>query len=149
MLSHFSHVRLFATLWTVGHQAPWSMGFSRQEYWSGLPCPPPGDQHLPSLPWIPELNLNPSNERSEDFFFFLSRLCYSGLKQCYFGDLGEKTGREIERSHFCPHPKDQCVSTSCWTRNNPPYSFSAFPLSHVWGWTHVVFTIWFLPKHFQ
>ena len=31
------------TLWTVTHQAPLSMGFSRQEYWSGLPCPPPGD----------------------------------------------------------------------------------------------------------
>ena len=43
MLSHFSRVRLFATLWTVTHQAPLSMGFSRQEYWSGLPCPPPGD----------------------------------------------------------------------------------------------------------
>ena len=43
MLSHFSHVRLFATLWTVAHQALLSMGFSRQEYWSGLLCPPPGD----------------------------------------------------------------------------------------------------------
>ena len=38
-----SHVQLFATLWTVAHQAPPSMGFSRQEYWSGLPFPPPGD----------------------------------------------------------------------------------------------------------
>ena len=36
----FSHVWLFATLWTVARQAPLSMGFSRQEYWSGLPCPP-------------------------------------------------------------------------------------------------------------
>ena len=43
MLSRFSRVRLFVTLWTVAHQAPLSMGFSRQEYWSGLPCPPPGD----------------------------------------------------------------------------------------------------------
>ena len=134
--------------WTVARQAPRSMGFSRQEYWSGLPCPPPRD-HLPSLPWIPGLNLSPSNERSEDSLFFPSRLCYSGLKQSYFGDLGEKNGREFEGSHFCPHPKDKCLSTSCWTRNNPPYSFSAFPLSHVWGWTHVAFTIWFLPKHFQ
>ena len=39
--SPFSHVRLFATLWTVARQAPLSMGFSRQEYWSGLPHPPP------------------------------------------------------------------------------------------------------------
>ena len=42
MLSHFSHVQLFVTLSTVAHQAPPSTGFSRHEYWSGLPCPPPG-----------------------------------------------------------------------------------------------------------
>ena len=42
MLSRFSPVRLFATPWTVTHQAPLSMGFSRQEYWSGLPFPPQG-----------------------------------------------------------------------------------------------------------
>ena len=44
--SHFSRVRLFSTLWTAAHQAPLFMGFSRQEYWSGLPCPPPGDLFL-------------------------------------------------------------------------------------------------------
>ena len=43
MLSCFSHVQLCDTLWTVAHQAPLSMGFSRQESWSGLPFPPPGD----------------------------------------------------------------------------------------------------------
>ena len=43
MLSHFSHVQLFVTLWTLAHQAPLSMEFARQGYWSGLPCPPPGD----------------------------------------------------------------------------------------------------------
>ena len=42
VLSHFSRVRLFVTLWTVAHEAPLSMGFSRQEYWSGLPSPPQG-----------------------------------------------------------------------------------------------------------
>ena len=41
-LSRFSCVWLFVTLWTAAHQAPLSVGFSRQEYWSGLPCPPPG-----------------------------------------------------------------------------------------------------------
>ena len=41
VLSRFSHVRLFATLWTMDHEATLSMGSSRQEYWSGLPCPPP------------------------------------------------------------------------------------------------------------
>ena len=43
MLSHFSRVPLFATLWTAAHQAPLFLGLSRQGYWSGLPCPPPGD----------------------------------------------------------------------------------------------------------
>ena len=46
---HFRRVRLFATLWTLAHQAPLSMGFSRQEYWSGLPCPPPGDLLDPGI----------------------------------------------------------------------------------------------------
>ena len=46
---HFSHVRLFATLWTVAHQAPLFMGFSRQEYWSGLLCPPPRDFPNPGI----------------------------------------------------------------------------------------------------
>ena len=49
VLSRFSHVRLFATPWTVIRRAPLSMGFSRQEYWSGLPCPPPGDLSDPGL----------------------------------------------------------------------------------------------------
>ena len=40
-----SHVRLFATPWTAAYQAPLSMGFSRQEYWSGVPLPSPGTKH--------------------------------------------------------------------------------------------------------
>ena len=43
MLSRFSLVKLFVTLWTVAGQPPLSMGFSRQEYWSGLLFPSPGD----------------------------------------------------------------------------------------------------------
>ena len=48
MPSHFSHVRLCA-LWTVAHQAPLSMGLSRQKYWSGLPFPSPGDLPDPGM----------------------------------------------------------------------------------------------------
>ena len=47
---------LFVTLWTVACQAPLSMGFSRQEYWSGLPCPIPGD--------LPDPGIQPSSLRS-------------------------------------------------------------------------------------
>ena len=43
VLSHFSCVQLFVTLWTVANQAPLAIRFSRQEYWSGLPCPFPED----------------------------------------------------------------------------------------------------------
>ena len=43
VLSRFSCVRLCVTLWTVARQAPLSMGFFRQECWSGLPYPPPGE----------------------------------------------------------------------------------------------------------
>ena len=49
MLSHFSCVQLFVTPWTVAHQAPLSMGFSRQEYWSGLPFPSPGNLPDPGI----------------------------------------------------------------------------------------------------
>ena len=48
-MKSLSHVRLFATLWTVAHQAPPSTGFSRQEYWSGVPLPSPGDLPDPRI----------------------------------------------------------------------------------------------------
>ena len=53
ILSCFSCVRLFATLWTVGCQTPLSKGFSGPKYWSGLPCPPPGD--------LPDLGIQPKS----------------------------------------------------------------------------------------
>ena len=51
--SRFSHVQLFVTLQTVAHQTPLSMGFSRQEYWNGLPCPSPAD--------LPDTGIKPSS----------------------------------------------------------------------------------------
>ena len=56
MLSGFSHVQLFATPWTVAYQASPSMGFPRQEYWSGSPFPSPGDVPDPGIePGCPTL----------------------------------------------------------------------------------------------
>ena len=49
MLSHFSHVQLFVTTWTVAYQAPLSKGFSRQEYWSVFPSPSPEDLPNPGI----------------------------------------------------------------------------------------------------
>ena len=62
MLRYFSHVQLFVTLWTLAHQATLSMGFSRQEYWSGLPCFLQGIFPTQGLntksPAFPELNVD-------------------------------------------------------------------------------------------
>ena len=49
MLRHFSHVQLSATLWTITHLTPQSKGFCKQEYWSGLPCPPTGALPNPEI----------------------------------------------------------------------------------------------------
>ena len=58
VLSRFSHVRFFATTWTITSQAPLSMGFSRQEYWSRLPCP--------SLRDLPDAGIEPASLRSPE-----------------------------------------------------------------------------------
>ena len=59
MLSLFSRVQLFVILWTVAYQDPLSMGFSRQEYWNRLPCPPSGD--LPNLVIEPASTVSPAS----------------------------------------------------------------------------------------
>ena len=78
-----SCVQLFATPWTTAYQAPPSMGFSRQEYWSGLPFPSPGDLPDPGIePWSPAfqadtLTSEPPGKSlkiyamNPNFFFFL------------------------------------------------------------------------------
>ena len=58
VLGSFSRVWFLVTLWIVARQAPLSMGFSRQEYWSGLPCPPPGDLPEPGIK--PESLMSPA-----------------------------------------------------------------------------------------
>ena len=56
VLSCFYRVWFFATQWTIAHQAPLSMGFFRQEYWSELPCPRPGD--------LPDAGIKPTSPMS-------------------------------------------------------------------------------------
>ena len=62
VLSHFSSVLLFQTLWTVACQALLSMGFSRQEHWSGLPCPPVSNTKL-FLIWSMKRNPKRNSKR--------------------------------------------------------------------------------------
>ena len=67
LLNCFSRVRLCATPWTAAHQAPPSMAFPRQEYWRGLPCPPPGD--------LPDQGIEPTSLMSPtvaDGFFTIA-----------------------------------------------------------------------------
>ena len=73
MTSCFCRVQLYATLWTIARQAPLSMEFSRQEYWSGLPFPSPGDVPDPGIePGSPALQAAslpsepPSNHKGKD-----------------------------------------------------------------------------------
>ena len=70
-----SRVRLYATPWTVAHQAPLFMGFSRQEYWSGLPCPPSGD--------FPDPGIKPASLASPELTggFFTTRATWEAITQ--------------------------------------------------------------------
>ena len=73
-LKSLSHVRLFSTQWTVAYQAPPSMGFSRQEYWSGLLFPSPGD--------LPNQGLNPGLLHCRQTLYHLSHQGRFKLKVC-------------------------------------------------------------------
>ena len=77
MLSHFSHVQLFVTLWTIAHQAPLSRGLFTQEYWSGLPCPAPGD--------LPDPGIEPMSLMSPVLVgeFFTARATWEALLRIY------------------------------------------------------------------
>ena len=70
-----SHVWLFATLWTVAHQASLPMGFSKQEYWSRLPFPPPGD--------LPDPGVEPTSLALAGEFFITEPLGYLHLEGTY------------------------------------------------------------------
>ena len=78
-LSHIGCVQLFVTLWTLACQAPLSLGFSRQGYWNGLPCPPQGDlpdsgiQPKPAL-WADSL---PLRNQGHPGYMRIFHLCFS------------------------------------------------------------------------
>ena len=110
MLHHFSRVRLSATPWTVARQAPLSMGFSRHEYWSGLPCPPPKD--LPDPGIQPASLMSPALAGS---FFTTSatweaQVWVGSGQLCTVAPLGSRPGHSS--------------SSSLHTSSQPPARFS-------------------------
>ena len=129
MLTRFSHVQLFAALWTVAHQAPLSLGFSRQEYWGGWPCPPLRD--------LPDPGVEPASLRSPSLAggFFTTSTTWS---PCPHTRLGRG-------SHCCAHkpsphprlparilttsfPEPPCfpVHRSLWPRQGPWFQLSLY-----------------------
>ena len=115
-----SRVWLFATQWTVACQAPLSMGFSRQEYWSGLPFPSPGDLPDPGIePWSPALQADslPTELSRKLISEFIKihkyrwKKCMTGWANCIMM-LIYQTGKR-----FCSNPPKKVlpslISVSC------------------------------------
>ena len=112
VLSHFSRVRLFVTLWTVAHWAPLSMEFSRQEYWRGLPFPSPED--------LPDPGIKPASSESPALtgrFFASAPPRKLPLMPNFLHDicLGHDIVKESEVTQLCPtlcDPMDCCLPGS-------------------------------------
>ena len=105
LLSCFIRIQLFSNLWTIAHQSPLSIEFSRQEYWSGLPCPSPGD--------LPDARFKPSILHYRQILYRLSYLGRRMLeptkkRQPTSKDRDEASARWLEghnrgkiKSHTC------------------------------------------------
>ena len=147
MLSCFSCVQLCATLWTVTRQAPPSMGFSRQEYWSGLPCPPLGDLPNPGIKpasltspvlagrffttstiWEAQINYTPikiikKRQRCICGYTFLGTIFKDILKSwfCHFPSESQKTHTHFPFLcifRFCLHMMKRTAKTINYPRSN-------------------------------
>ena len=106
----FWHVQLFVTLWSIAHQAPLSMGFSRQEYWIGLPFPSPGDLPNPGTePGSPALQADslPSELQGSPTV----RYCQISLhRDCTNLNLFQQY-KKVRASLFCCCPVTQLCLT--------------------------------------
>ena len=94
MPSCLSCVWLFAALWTIAHQAPLSMGFSRQEYWNGLPWPPPG--------CLPDSSIKPTSLMTPALAgrFFTISTTWEALYFIHECKKKEKAGRVSQSQHY-------------------------------------------------
>ena len=149
MLSHFSRVWLFATPWTVAHQSPLSMGFSRQGYWSGLLCTTPRD--------LPDQGIEPASLMFPALAgrFFTTRATWEAQIQYQFScSVVSDSLQSHESQHArppCPSPTPRVYSNSCpssqWchpavTSSVVPFSscpqslpaWGSFPMSQLFSW---------------
>ena len=111
-----SRVRLFSTLWTIARQAPLSLGFSREEYWSELPCPPPGGPPIPGIqPRFPALQAD-SLLLSHWGSHFMAHISSVQLSSSVVSDSSQFHGPQHARSpcplptprvHPIPHPSSR------------------------------------------
>ena len=137
-MKSLSRVRLFATPWTIAHQTPPSMGFSRQEYWSGLPFPSPGDLPDPGIePGSPALEAEaltsepPGKPRKH---YFINTVWLDGIidsvdrslsklqetvkdREAWHSPWGRKESDTTERLHLHPSPL-LLVVLSCSVMSN-------------------------------
>ena len=79
---YFCHIRLYVTLWTVAHEAPLSMGYSRHEYWSGLPYPPPGGRSDPGIKPVSFMSLVSSGQFFTTSTTWEAPYKFTGFKYC-------------------------------------------------------------------
>ena len=113
MLNCFSCVWLIVTLWTAAHQAPLSMGFSRQEYWSGLPCPSPGDLLYPGIELVSLTSLALASG-----FFTTSATWEAPIKpQFYFSYISHVPlrNRSLPRGWLCSKLLEDIFCFFIWT----------------------------------
>ena len=103
VLSRFSHVQLFVTPWTVAHQAPLFMEFPMQEYWSGLPVPPPGNIPNPGME-----PMSPVTSTLAEGFFTISSTWEAPL-----------LGHVMQKRYFCRSSIPPC---SLENQDRPPWS---------------------------
>ena len=126
-LSHFSHVQPFATSWTIVRQTPLPMEFSRQEYWSQLPCPPPGD--------LPDPGIEPTSLKSRALagMFFITRTTWEAHRiissvqfSCSVVSNSLRPHGLQQASLPCPSPAPGVYSNSC-----PSVMPSVMPSNHL------------------